>query len=110
MNTTTVHSAIELRQCIPVCSFFSVGSSSLTVWWYLFVSVDAVRFGIETLAPKFFNGQPPDFVVSGSNVGGKLASDSDCPLNVAHCPASSVNLGPGIRGSGTWSVTPPYSQ
>lgn len=33
------------------------------------ISVDAARFGIETLAPKFFNGQKPDFVVSGSNVG-----------------------------------------
>jgi len=43
--------------------------------------VDAARFGIETLAPKFFNGQKPDFVVSGSNVGN--------------------NLGPGITGSGT---------
>jgi len=43
--------------------------------------VDAARFGIETLGPKFFNGQKPDFVVSGSNVGN--------------------NLGPGITGSGT---------
>ncbi|KAF9440267.1 sure-like protein [Macrolepiota fuliginosa MF-IS2] len=43
--------------------------------------VDAVSFGIQTLAPKFFNGQRPDFVVSGSNVGN--------------------NLGPGITGSGT---------
>ena len=33
-------------------------------------SVDAVRFGIQTLAPKFF-GRKPDFVVSGPNVGSK---------------------------------------
>ncbi|KDQ23809.1 hypothetical protein PLEOSDRAFT_1048318 [Pleurotus ostreatus PC15] len=30
--------------------------------------VDSVRFGIQTLAPKFFNGKP-DIVISGSNVG-----------------------------------------
>ncbi|KAF7791415.1 hypothetical protein EIP86_002431 [Pleurotus ostreatoroseus] len=30
--------------------------------------VDAVRFGIQTLAPEFFGG-PPEFVVSGPNVG-----------------------------------------
>ncbi|KAF8153991.1 survival protein sure-like phosphatase/nucleotidase [Crassisporium funariophilum] len=35
--------------------------------------VDAVRFGIQTLAPKFF-GKKPDFVISGSNVGTKLGS------------------------------------
>lgn len=33
-------------------------------------SVDAVRFGIQTLAPKLL-GSKPDFVVSGSNVGSK---------------------------------------
>ncbi|OBZ74910.1 Acid phosphatase [Grifola frondosa] len=42
--------------------------------------VDAVRFGIQTLAPEFF-GSAPDFVVSGPNVGN--------------------NLGSGVTGSGT---------
>ncbi|KAL0577603.1 hypothetical protein V5O48_004364 [Marasmius crinis-equi] len=35
--------------------------------------VDAVRFGIQTLAPRFFGGAP-DFVVSGPNVGNNLQS------------------------------------
>ncbi|OJT14729.1 Acid phosphatase [Trametes pubescens] len=35
--------------------------------------VDAVRFGIQTLAPKFF-GSAPDFVVSGPNVGTNLGT------------------------------------
>lgn len=43
--------------------------------------VDAIRFGINTLAPQFFDGSAPDFVVSGPNVGN--------------------NLGSGIQGSGT---------
>ncbi|KAF7331161.1 Survival protein sure-like phosphatase/nucleotidase [Mycena sanguinolenta] len=34
--------------------------------------VDAARFGIQTLAPEFFNGSKPDFVVSGPNVGNNL--------------------------------------
>ncbi|OCH88511.1 sure-like protein [Obba rivulosa] len=42
--------------------------------------VDAVRFGIQTLAPQFFDS-PPDFIVSGPNVGN--------------------NLGSGVTGSGT---------
>ncbi|KAI0370897.1 sure-like protein [Pilatotrama ljubarskyi] len=35
--------------------------------------VDAVRFGIQTLAPQFF-GSAPDFVVSGPNVGNNLGT------------------------------------
>jgi len=34
--------------------------------------VDAVRYGIQTLAPEFFSGSGPDFVVSGPNVGSNL--------------------------------------
>ncbi|KAF4586203.1 hypothetical protein EYR38_010477 [Pleurotus pulmonarius] len=33
--------------------------------------VDSVRFGVQTLATKFFNGKP-DIVISGSNVGNNL--------------------------------------
>ncbi|KAJ7822461.1 survival protein sure-like phosphatase/nucleotidase [Mycena leptocephala] len=36
--------------------------------------VDSARFGIQTLAPQFFNGSKPDFVVSGPNVGNNLGS------------------------------------
>ncbi|KAL0575140.1 hypothetical protein V5O48_006817 [Marasmius crinis-equi] len=34
--------------------------------------VDAARFGIQTLAPPFFNGSRPDLVVSGPNIGNNL--------------------------------------
>jgi hypothetical protein len=37
--------------------------------------VDAVRYGIKTLAPKFYNGSQPDFVVSGPNVGGEIMNN-----------------------------------
>ncbi|KAJ7737894.1 sure-like protein [Mycena maculata] len=38
--------------------------------------VDAAKFGIQTLAPQFFNGSKPDFVVSGPNVGSNLGLDT----------------------------------
>ncbi|PIL26059.1 hypothetical protein GSI_11813 [Ganoderma sinense ZZ0214-1] len=34
--------------------------------------VDAAKFGIQTLAPQFFNGAKPDFLVSGPNIGTNL--------------------------------------
>ncbi|KAJ8472938.1 hypothetical protein ONZ51_g8188 [Trametes cubensis] len=34
--------------------------------------VDAARYGIQTLAPRFYAGAQPDFVVSGPNVGSNL--------------------------------------
>ncbi|SJL08462.1 uncharacterized protein ARMOST_11826 [Armillaria ostoyae] len=36
--------------------------------------VDSARYGIQTLAPQFFNGSAPDFVVSGPNVGNNLGT------------------------------------
>ncbi|KAF7297220.1 SurE domain-containing protein [Mycena indigotica] len=36
--------------------------------------VDSARFGIQTLAPKFFNGSAPDLVVAGPNVGSNAGS------------------------------------
>ncbi|GJF00480.1 SurE-like protein [Phanerochaete sordida] len=57
---------------------FNASNSRLN--WVNSFPVDAVRFGIQTLSPEFFGG-PPDFVVSGPNIG--------------------TNLGSGITGSGT---------
>ncbi|TDL29251.1 acid phosphatase [Rickenella mellea] len=36
--------------------------------------VTSVKFGIQTLAPKFFSGANPDLVVAGPNVGNNLGS------------------------------------
>ncbi|KAJ8075035.1 hypothetical protein PM082_019362 [Marasmius tenuissimus] len=36
--------------------------------------VDAARIGIQTLAPPFFGGSPPDLVVSGPNIGSNTGS------------------------------------
>ncbi len=53
-------------------------------------SVDAARYGIETLAPQFFNGAKPDFVVSGPNIGSE--SPANCLL------AKSLRRSPGNLG------------
>ena len=48
--------------------------------------MDAARYGIQTLAPQFFDGAQPDFLVSGPNVGSEfhaiLASDVTNQLQV----------------------------
>ena len=41
-------------------------------------SVDAAKYGIDTLAPKFFDGALPDLVVSGPNVGSEWALSKLC--------------------------------
>ncbi|KAJ7630051.1 sure-like protein [Mycena polygramma] len=38
--------------------------------------VDAAKFGVNTLAPQFFNGSKPDFVVSGPNVGNNFGLEA----------------------------------
>ncbi|PFH50363.1 hypothetical protein AMATHDRAFT_4015 [Amanita thiersii Skay4041] len=63
--------------------------------------VDAVRFGIQTLAPKIFHS-PPDFIISGSNVGNSLGTGvrgSGTVLIIAACEAALENL-PSIAFSG----------
>ncbi|KAI0759167.1 survival protein sure-like phosphatase/nucleotidase [Irpex lacteus] len=56
--------------------------------------VDAVRYGIQTLGPRFF-GSAPDFVVSGPNIGCKHYSGFDTGITILTAD-SPVNLGPGV--------------
>ncbi|KAF7791580.1 hypothetical protein EIP86_002596 [Pleurotus ostreatoroseus] len=74
-------SAIELRERLPVSAPIPARRACVCAE-YLDVdddSVDSVRFGIQTLAPQFFDGAPPDLVVSGPNVGPAAASASGLP-------------------------------
>ena len=61
-----------------------------------FYSVDAVRFGIQSLAPEFFGG-PPLFVVSGPNIGSKLVVILYFPKLISVI----ANLGTVVNISGT---------
>ena len=60
--------------------------------------MDAVRFGIQTLSPQFFGG-PPEFVVSGPNVGSKRSGIKKAIYADLFHPKA--NLGTGVSGSGT---------
>ncbi|KZT25032.1 survival protein sure-like phosphatase/nucleotidase [Neolentinus lepideus HHB14362 ss-1] len=65
--------------------------------------VDSARYGIQTLAPKFFNGSQPDFVVSGPNVGNNLGSTVQISGTVgAACEAALEGI-PSISFSGSGS-------
>jgi 5'/3'-nucleotidase SurE len=44
-----------------------------TLIWYLRYPVTSMRYGIQTLSPKFFGG-PPDIAVAGFNVGSNLGT------------------------------------
>ncbi|KAL0952768.1 hypothetical protein HGRIS_006996 [Hohenbuehelia grisea] len=59
--------------------------------WVNSFPVDAVRFGVQTLAPKFF-GSNPDIVISGSNVGNNLALVSGSGTVGAACEAAKEGI------------------
>lgn len=60
-------SEAQLCQRLPVSARISAPDSGFKAD-FLSDRVDSARFGIQTLSPVFFGG-PPDFVVSGPNVG-----------------------------------------
>ncbi|KAF8592470.1 sure-like protein [Ramaria rubella] len=62
--------------------------------------VTSVRFGIQTLAPKFFGGQKPDIVVSGPNVGSNLGSTVQISGTVGAATEASIEGIPSIAFSG----------
>ncbi|KAF8968724.1 survival protein sure-like phosphatase/nucleotidase [Flammula alnicola] len=62
--------------------------------------VDAVRFGIQTLAPKFFHGAKPDFVISGTNIGNNLGSVVNISGTVGAASEAALEGIPSIAFSG----------
>ncbi|KAJ7279075.1 sure-like protein [Mycena rebaudengoi] len=73
-NPTVLTTPCEFNTC-PVGSPATGFNASDTRLNYVNAfPVDAARFGIQTLAPKFFNGSKPQLVVSGPNVGSNLGS------------------------------------
>ncbi|PPQ94671.1 hypothetical protein CVT25_009432 [Psilocybe cyanescens] len=70
---TTLTSACEFNTCPSGSPATGANATDPRVNYVNAFPVDAVRFGIQTLAPKFF-GTKPDFVISGSNIGTNLGS------------------------------------
>ncbi|KAH9856343.1 sure-like protein [Lenzites betulinus] len=63
--------------------------------------VDAARYGIQTLAPKFFSGAAPDLVVSGPNVGSNLGLVVLLSGTVGAASDSALSGVPAVAFSGT---------
>nr|GAT51050.1 predicted protein [Mycena chlorophos] len=61
---------------------------------------DAVRYGIQTLAPEFFDGDAPDFVFSGPNVGNNLGSTVLISGTVGAATEAALEGIPAIAASG----------
>ncbi|KAJ7353698.1 survival protein sure-like phosphatase/nucleotidase [Mycena albidolilacea] len=72
-NATTLTSPCEFNTCPTGSPPTGFNASDTQLNYVNAFPVDAARFGIQTLAPKFF-GSKPDFVVSGPNVGNNLGS------------------------------------
>ncbi|KAH9476815.1 Acid phosphatase [Psilocybe cubensis] len=70
---TTLTTACEFNTCPSGSPATGANSTDPRINYVNAFPVDAVRFGIQTLAPKFF-GSKPDFVISGSNIGTNLGS------------------------------------
>ncbi|KAF7345084.1 Survival protein sure-like phosphatase/nucleotidase [Mycena venus] len=73
-NPTTLTSPCEFNTCPTGSPPTGFNASDTRLNYVNAFPVDAARFGIQTLAPKFFSGSKPDFVVSGPNVGNNLGS------------------------------------
>ena len=90
-------SSTQLRQFIPVrCSFCSYAQQFTCI---CVLRVDSVRYAINTLAPSFWNGMKPEFVISGPNVGSTYQNHPPPPSVPLMC--TSDNLGAVIQHSGT---------
>jgi len=92
-STTSIPSRKHQGRIFSVISFLTIECS-----------VTAVRFGIQTVAPAFFGGSGPDFVVSGPNVGTNLGSGSNGPTGSgtvgAACEAAKEGF-PSVAFSGS---------
>ncbi|KAF8968736.1 survival protein sure-like phosphatase/nucleotidase [Flammula alnicola] len=62
--------------------------------------VDAVRYGIQTSAPKFFHGAKPDFVISGTNIGNNLGSTVNISGTIGAASEAALEGIPSIAFSG----------
>lgn len=70
---TPLKSACEFNTCATGSPAEGSNTTDTHINYVNGFPVDAVRYGIQTLAPKYF-GTKPDLVVSGSNIGNNLGS------------------------------------
>lgn len=71
----TVTSGCEFNSCPAGSPPYGSNSSNPRLNYVNSYPVTSMRYGIQTLSPKFFGGAP-DIAVAGYNVGGKIPSSS----------------------------------
>ncbi|EFR02023.1 acid phosphatase [Nannizzia gypsea CBS 118893] len=78
--------------------------------------VTSMRYGIQTVAPKFFGGRRPDLAVAGPNVGANLGRTVQISGTVGAATEAALEGIPAIAFSGSvgsmtayWDYTPNYS-
>ncbi|KAF9006980.1 survival protein sure-like phosphatase/nucleotidase [Cyathus striatus] len=96
---TPLTSPCEFNSCPSGSPATGSNSSDTRLNYVNAFPVDAVRFGIQTLAPEIF-GTKPDLVVSGSNIGTNLGSISGSGTVGAASEAALEGI-PSIAFSGT---------
>ncbi|KDQ12581.1 hypothetical protein BOTBODRAFT_56638 [Botryobasidium botryosum FD-172 SS1] len=75
-NSTTTPTPIgssgcDFGTCAPGSPAIGVDPNDESLWYVHAYPVDAVKYGISTLAPKYFGG-PPDLILAGPNEGSNL--------------------------------------
>ncbi|KAI1097446.1 sure-like protein [Jackrogersella minutella] len=64
--------ACEYNSCPANSGPIGTNATNTRLNWVNSYPVTSVRYGIDTIAPPFWNGQAPELVVSGPNVGTNL--------------------------------------
>ncbi|KAK3339676.1 survival protein sure-like phosphatase/nucleotidase [Lasiosphaeria hispida] len=62
----------QYSSCPPASGPIGCNATSPRLNWVNSFPVTAMRYGIETIGPQFWNGAAPDLAVSGPNVGSNL--------------------------------------
>ncbi|KAI0121514.1 sure-like protein [Hypoxylon sp. NC0597] len=65
-------SPCEYNSCPANSGPIGTNATNMRLNWVNSFPVTSVRYGIDTIAPPFWNGQAPELVVSGPNVGSNL--------------------------------------
>jgi len=72
LNPTSRSAACQYDSCTPNSGTTGHNATSPRLNWVNSFPVTGVRFGIDTFGPQFWDGQPPELVVTGPNVGSNL--------------------------------------
>ncbi|KAK7440035.1 hypothetical protein VKT23_017286 [Stygiomarasmius scandens] len=89
----------EFNTCAPGSPAVGFDASDTRINYVNAFPIDSVRYGIQTLSPKFFGGRP-DFVISGPNVGKNLGRTVMVSGTIAAASEAAIEGIPSVAFSG----------